>query len=438
MALAYARDLDSRSRVRMPLSPEQASYRFWASFVLFLLAFGIGAAWDRGWHADHPFEDFYSPPHLFIYTTLALAVATFVSLALSPERRAWFGASLRLPVLALEIPASLLLTLAGMGTVMFAGLLDNIWHTSFGLDETAWSTPHSMLGYGIILTWWGFLAGRLSLRRHIPISRPFALLAGLLSLTLPAGIFLGPLDNNQTIAVVQGVGQFPVLAATPAFQHTVRIATKYNLTFGNTAFLPLAALAIGFGLSFLWTFLGLSEDRAVSVPGRRYWAILRPFLAVVTTALAGLRWLTRGKLGFLLVALLATFLAFAAAHGRAVALDNQLGLDLAADPANFRPIPYVVAALGYVAAKAFRRGDGIAWAVAGFLFGIVVAAWWDHPAWSVLLAAPAMALGALLGRKVLAALQEPDWRAISALTAFAVGTPLLTGAFDLYMRSSTP
>jgi hypothetical protein len=113
MALVYARRFDPEGPVKAPLSPEQSSYRFWASFVLFSLAFGLGSAWDRGWHASHEFEDFYSPPHLFIYTTLALAIATFVSLTLSPERRAWFGASLRIPVLDLDVPASLLLTLAG-------------------------------------------------------------------------------------------------------------------------------------------------------------------------------------------------------------------------------------------------------------------------------------------------------------------------------------
>ena len=38
----------------------------WLAVVFDILAFGVGFGWDRSWHATHPFEDFFSPPHLFI------------------------------------------------------------------------------------------------------------------------------------------------------------------------------------------------------------------------------------------------------------------------------------------------------------------------------------------------------------------------------------
>jgi len=149
------------------VGPGEASYRFWVSLILFFLAFGFGTTWDRAWHTNHPFEDFYSPPHLFIYTTFALSGLAFLSVLVSPRRREWFGPEVRVPLPSslarlgtrdLEVPASLLLTLSGCATVAFGGMLDNLWHSTFGLDETAWSTPHAMLGWGILAD-----LGRLSL-----------------------------------------------------------------------------------------------------------------------------------------------------------------------------------------------------------------------------------------------------------------------------------
>lgn len=59
--------------------------------VLSLLAFGVGAAWDRAWHTRNPFEDFFSPPHLFIYTTHVLATMALARIAFTAELRRHFG-----------------------------------------------------------------------------------------------------------------------------------------------------------------------------------------------------------------------------------------------------------------------------------------------------------------------------------------------------------
>jgi hypothetical protein len=46
------------------------AYRLlWLAVSFDVLAFGVGFAWDRRWHATHPFEDFFSPPHLFVYSS---------------------------------------------------------------------------------------------------------------------------------------------------------------------------------------------------------------------------------------------------------------------------------------------------------------------------------------------------------------------------------
>ena len=47
-------------------SSASAAYRLlWLAVAFDVLAFGVGFGWDRRWHATHPFEDFFSQPHLF-------------------------------------------------------------------------------------------------------------------------------------------------------------------------------------------------------------------------------------------------------------------------------------------------------------------------------------------------------------------------------------
>jgi len=57
----------------------------------YLAAAGLGLGWDRAWHATHPFRDFFSPPHLFIYSMFALAMLSMARLCGSAQLRACFA-----------------------------------------------------------------------------------------------------------------------------------------------------------------------------------------------------------------------------------------------------------------------------------------------------------------------------------------------------------
>ncbi len=423
---------------RRPVTPEGASFRLWLSFLFVLLSFGFGANWDRSWHTHHKFNDFYSPPHIFIYTTFALAALAFLSLAMSPERRAWFGSSIKVPLAPFEAPAPLFLALAGFGTVMLGGTLDMLWHNTFGLDETNWSTPHSMIGWGLCLTWLGFLSSRFALARHIPISRPFLVFGGFLSLSFIVSRALGALENYPTQDVARALGSINVLAASSAFQHTLRIIAKYNLTHSNPLFVPLAALGTGAGLAFLWDLFALPREprRPLAVSEDFFARQLQRAWRLIQTA-AG--YLARAKLGFLVTALIATVLSYSSAHGRAVFLDGKVpALHLLDDPRNFLPLPFIVAAGVYVIAARFGTGERLGWAMAGFAFGVISAAFWDQNGGIALIAAPVMVLGAMLGHRLFAVLREPDWPRVRAMTAIAVGAPFVTGVADLFMRWTTP
>src|SRR5260221_14582766 len=78
-------------------SSAAAAYRLlWLAVFFDLLAFGVGFGWDRRWHATHPFEDFFSPPHLFIYSMHFLATLTLMWITFTPDLRLPFGKAFRL------------------------------------------------------------------------------------------------------------------------------------------------------------------------------------------------------------------------------------------------------------------------------------------------------------------------------------------------------
>lgn len=371
----------------------RSAYRWLlAAVVLSLLAFGLGAAWDRAWHTRNRFEDFFSPPHLFIYTTHFLATLALAKIAFTPELRRHFGRPMHMPILG-EMPAALIFAGGGFGVIALAGFFDAIWHSAFGLDETAWSFPHSMLGSGILLSLLGFVSARLALSTDRPLARWAPALFAVVLMTAMLGVFLGPLDNYRSLEHIRAVARIPILAATPEFQHTASIHEQWNLTRLNPLFLPLSAFVIGIGLN-------------------------------LARQLVGKTWV------FLVVALIATLLA-----GER---DTAEYLGIQADPKNTAPIPYLVPALAFVALARTRIGEAWAWRIGGLLYGITAGAVWPSGPLPLLAAAPAMALGAPLGEKVADIVRSPDVRVWRLLVVVGVALPAATGAIDLFLRSRTP
>jgi len=131
-------------------------------------------------------------------------------------------------------------------------------------------------------------------------------------------------------------------------------------------------------------------------------------------------------------AALVTFLGYASGHSRAEYV--QIG----GDARNFLPLPTLVAALVYLGARGARRSEATSWAIAGLIFGALVASWWRNPILLALVAAPAMALGATAGRKISAVLRVPMPAAVRASLAFAICTPVALGCVDLALRAANP
>jgi hypothetical protein len=133
------------------------------------------------------------------------------------------------------VPASLVLLAGGMTGLAVAGPLDAIWHTAFGLDETAWSVPHSMLGTAMLVLALGAVAARLALAPHAPM-RPWTLPLLALLLLFASLTLLGPLGNASP-DVVQAMSRQGALATDADAQHVFRIYLEWNLTRTNPAFI---------------------------------------------------------------------------------------------------------------------------------------------------------------------------------------------------------
>jgi len=374
---------------------EQVYRLVWATLGLFVGGTALGLAWDRGWHASHRFESFWSPPHLFIYTVLGVTTLALAHVARARRLRACLGAGVRVPALPFPLPGALALAAGGLTTIWLGGALDSVWHTAFGLDETGWSLPHATLGEGLLLTFLGLVACRLALVRRWPLAPYSAALLAFLAL-LFAPTPLGPLGHNHTVAWVAAIARLPVLADQESAQHTFRIYEAWNLTRAHPAFAPLAAFVVGGGLA-------------------------------VAGGLTHRRWL------LLLVVLAASLLPLGGDYRVARALG------LAAVPGAWLPLPYLPATVALLLARAVRLPEPLSWAAAGLAFGGATAASWGAPPLLALAAGPAMAAGAMAGQWALHTLEAPSARRVGVLLGLlGVGLPLVCGAVDLFLRMHTP
>jgi hypothetical protein len=183
-----------------------------------------------------------------------LATLTLAYIAFTPSLRAVFGPAFRVWPLPFPVPGPIAMAGGGFVVTALAGVFDGIWHTAFGLDETLWSFPHSMLGAGIFVAFVGIAACRWAIRSERPIGLGSAFLYGLLLLATGGERWTGPIGNNLSAEVTQFISRLPVLAAEPAFQHTTRIYLAYDINRSNPLFVPLASLSAGMALSLVRAF----------------------------------------------------------------------------------------------------------------------------------------------------------------------------------------
>jgi hypothetical protein len=183
--------------------------------------------------------------------------------------------------------------------------------------------------------------------------------------------------NNISPEVMRFIASIPVLAAEPAFQHTVRIYLENDITRFSPLFVPLVALGAGLAFGLLRRF----DPQPLLVLG------LGAFLTYTTTYVPLI-------------------------------------------------VPAIVLAVRGTATVGWRW-----WAFTGLLFGIATAIIWDHPftLGGALLAAPLMVLGASVAGRVWRVVERPTRGGVLTFVTLAgICAPAFTGVIDLALRARTP
>jgi hypothetical protein len=385
-------------RTAQRVTPRRALAVLWTAFAVALVDVVVGGSWDARQHETEPFDGFFSPAHVFIYSLAAVAMVLVGVLNAAPRLRDCFGAEAALPLLGTARPAALSVLSVGFVGLALAGPLDAAWHTAFGLDETQWSLPHAMLGASLTVIAFGLVACRWALawyRQPWPVTRyAFGYL-----LAVASAPYLGPLGAYASRESVRAGGAVGALATDADYQHLVRVVVAADLTHANPAFPLLAAVWAGTVIALLRTI----DPRA------RYWLVVA---VLVGLSLAGNASATGGRLG------------------------------LAADPAAVTAPPLLTAVLAFALARPLP--EPARHALAGLALGLhALAVWGDgHPVAYLLAVAgtPLAALvGAAVGRMAGATVLRPATVPavpFALLVVFAL--PVLTGAVDLVLRLSIP
>lgn len=381
-------------------APSKAAFaRIRWMFIFAVVGTLTAAAWDGWWHTQYEFDGFFSPPHVMAYL-VALALAWLsIDTVMNPRLRRDFGVGFRVFLFPYSVPGALVILGGSIVLLGFAGLvLDNFWHTWFGLNETSWSFPHAMIGWALLLMILGFAASRMALGEMNGVWKFF--LAWLIVIML-SGMSMGPYGRNHSPEMVFAESQIPVFVSQAETRHLYKIYLEQNLTRTNPMLLILAPLGAAAGLAF-------------------------------TRRLSPKPWLMLG------VALLISVSGDRATAERLV----EYAPGLLDEPANYAPLPLIWLAGIYALFRAGRRSERLSWAMGGLVYGLMLH--WTYgtqPGMEILtpLSALSAVAGAALGNWIYQWVAYPStWRTVLPLMLLGVIVPLITGLVDLWWRLNTP
>ncbi len=390
------------------------AYRLlWLTFFIFFASTGAGKLWDRVWHATVRFDTFWSPPHFFVFVMTMMTGLLVATIAFTPCLHRWYGPTIKVPVIRRDFAGSLVILGGGLIALTITIMLDNFWHSAFGLDETQWSVPHCMLGWSWFTIIIGFVAARLAFRKYHPISWATNIVIALLVIEFLCPAVLGPFYLMYSPHLVHALANIPIVRTEGTAQHMYRIYLHYGLTRQtHPLYIPFAALFAGAAIALL---------RKLDPRPRLF--LLAPFIWSVT--LMARDWYT---------------LLFLRYDGVQKATDILRVLPK--EPSLWVPIPLFAAVVTfYLLERTSFREDRV-YAITGLVFGVCTFFIWHSASWMVLLAIPAivtMMLGGWIGKWLYQVIEKPS---LETLMRFLLTTcaqiPAILGVVDLMMRRTTP
>lgn len=118
--------------------------------LIFLIQGELGAVWDREWHAYVGRDQFFTPPHILIYSCVSGAGLLALAMVLWETRRYHRGVpgvdDQSTARIAWFFHAPLGFSVLGFGALaaLAAAPLDNYWHEQYGVDIALWAPFHMM------------------------------------------------------------------------------------------------------------------------------------------------------------------------------------------------------------------------------------------------------------------------------------------------------
>jgi len=147
-------------------------FLFGSIFTSFgILLVTVGGSWDITNHLLNRPETFFSPPHVFMYTGVAISligtILSFIGWHNLQNSKDYYFLSLKIKLI-------------GIGLLIGAGPFDFIWHSNFGLDGLL-SPPHLTLILGMFLCGMG---GMIGISKYLKINNSKSLFQYLLILAV--------------------------------------------------------------------------------------------------------------------------------------------------------------------------------------------------------------------------------------------------------------
>lgn len=337
-----------------PAGRRQRREDLWSLGVLPVLMAGavsgiVGLYWDVAWHIDRGRDSFFTLPHNFLYSAIAVVLLTSV-FALARDRR---DTPLHLPVGRLRLHPGVLIVAVGAALELFFAPADELWHRLFGPDATLWAPMHLVGLTGLTLAAFGALMSawlELRLAREPARKRLFAWVTLFFAAILLAWSAVLTAEFEFYIQVFPTFWHPLLLTGLPAF--TLVLMARLRP-------LPWAATltALGFGALRLLLALFLMGTAALDLAGDTRPLIPIFLLAALAADLLAPRlpaWavgLVVGVLSLLTNALLVATVGLMSWHGGALLVGVPIGLLLAC----------VLGVLGHLTAEALapaREGQG--------------------------------------------------------------------------------
>jgi hypothetical protein len=233
--------------------------------LFFLFQGGLGAVWDREWHAYVGRDQFWTPPHTLIYSCVSgvgLMVLALVLVETWRYRRGAEGVNDASTVRVFGFfHAPLGFVIAGFGALLAlaSAPLDNYWHELYGIDVAMWAPFHLMGITGGMIGIFGLVyifASEAAIdRRRERVGRRWL---GLTALEWGALLVLASMMNFT----LTGFLQFPVATIGPLSVSTYPLPLVMS---GIFSFVSAQRLTRRPGASLILVFLLLLNTLAVEL-----------------------------------------------------------------------------------------------------------------------------------------------------------------------------